>query len=208
MGHTFGDSPQFYDAIKNMDRQMSRIWKAIQYRKKNFNEDWLIVVTTDHGRDAPTGKNHGGQSDRERSSWIVTNAKDLNSHFREDSISLADIMPTIAKFLGIKMSVDAAREVDGTSLIGKLGATNLKAAYEEGTLSVNWKKQAATGNARVWLATTNNFETGEADEYKLLGEVPLAAGKAAFKVKESPDGFYKVVLETPFNTLNRWIVAE
>ena len=208
MGHTFGDSPQFYDAIKNMDRQMSRIWKAIQYRQKNFNEDWLIVITTDHGRDAPTGKNHGGQSDRERSSWIVTNAKDLNSHFREDSISLADIMPTIAKFLGIKMSVDAAREVDGTSLIGKLGATNLKAAYEEGTLSVNWKKQAATGNARVWLATTNNFETGEADEYKLLGEVPLAAGKAAFKVKESPDGFYKVVLETPFNTLNRWIVAE
>jgi hypothetical protein len=208
MGHTFGDSPQFYDAIKNMDRQMSRIWKAIQYRKKNFNEDWLIVITTDHGRDAPTGKNHGGQSDRERSSWIVTNAKDLNSHFREDSISLADIMPTIAKFLGIKMSVDAAREVDGTSLIGKLGATNLKAAYEEGTLSVNWKKQAATGNARVWLATTNNFETGEADEYKLLGEVPLAAEKAAFKVKESPDGFYKVVLETPFNTLNRWIVAE
>lgn len=208
MGHTFGDSPQFSDAIKKMDNQMSRIWKAIQYRKKNYNEDWLIVITTDHGRDAETGKNHGGQSDRERSGWIVTNARDLNSHFRDDSISIADIMPTIAKFLGLKMNADVAREVDGVSLIGTLGATDLKAAYEDGTLTVNWKKKSSAGKGKVWLATTNNFESGEPDEYKLLGEVPLAAEKAAFKTKVSPDGFYKVVFETPYNTLNRWIVPK
>jgi arylsulfatase A-like enzyme len=208
MGHTYGDSPQFFDAIKMMDNQMSRLWKAIQYRKKNFNEDWLIIITTDHGRDSATGKNHGGQSARERSGWIVTNAKDLNAHFKEDSISIADIMPTIAKFLGLKMPPEVAREVDGVSLVGKLGATSLKAAYEGGMLNVSWQKKSATGNAKIWLARTNNFETGEADEYKLLGEVPLAAEKAAFKVKESPDGYYKVVLENPFNTLNRWIVAQ
>jgi len=207
MGHAFGDSPQFFDAIKTMDKQMSRIWKAVQYRKKNFNEDWLIVITTDHGRDSATGRNHGGQSDRERSGWIVTNARDLNAHFKEDSISIADIMPTIAKFLGLKMSPDVAREVDGISLIGNLSATGLKAVYENGFLKVIWKKKTNAGNAKVWLATTNNFETGEPDEYKLLGEVPLAAGKAEFKVKESPDGFYKVVLESPYNTLNRWIVS-
>src|SRR5205085_934979 len=132
MGHTFGDSPQFLDAIKKMDNQMSRIWKAIQYRKKNFNEDWLIIITTDHGRDAATGKNHGGQSDRQRSSWIVTNAKELNGHFKEDSVSITDIMPTIAKFMGLKMTPEYAREVDGVSLVGKLGATNLKAMYENG----------------------------------------------------------------------------
>src|SRR5205085_10743628 len=83
MGHTFGDSPQFFDAIAAMDNQMSRLWNAIQYRKKNFNEDWLIIITTDHGRDSATGKNHGGQSDRERSGWIVTNAKNLNDHFKD-----------------------------------------------------------------------------------------------------------------------------
>ena len=208
MGHMYGDSPQFTEAIKTMDNQMSRIWKAIQYRKKSFNEDWLIVITTDHGRDSATGKHHGGQSDRERSGWIVTNAKDLNGHFKDDAISIADIMPTIANFMGLKMTPDLAREVDGVSLIGKLGASNLKAVYEDGSLKLNWKKKTNTGNAKVWLARTNNFETGEPDEYKLLGEVPLAAEKAEFKVKESPDGFYKVVLENPYNTLNRWIVAD
>jgi hypothetical protein len=207
MGHMFGDSPQFYDAIKTMDNQMSRIWKAIQYRKKNFNEEWLIVITTDHGRDAATGKDHGGQSDRERSGWIVTNARDLNNHFKDDSISIADIMPTIARFMELKMKPEVAREVDGVSLVGKLGATNLKAVYENGMLKINWDKKSNSGNAKVWLATTNNFETGEPDEYKLLGEVPLTAEKAEFKVKESPDGFYKVVLESPYNTINRWIVS-
>lgn len=206
MGHGFGDSPQFYDAIKMMDNQVSRIWKAIEYRKKNFNEDWLIIITTDHGRDAATGRNHGGQSDRERSGWIVTNAKDLNGHFKNDSISIADIMPTIAKFLGLKIPVDALREIDGVSLIGRVGATNLTAAYKDGMLKVGWKKKISSGNAKIWLATTNNFETGEPDVYKLLGEVPLAAEKAEFRLKESPDGYYKVILENPYNTLNRWIV--
>jgi hypothetical protein len=186
---------------------MGRLWKAIQFRRKNFNEDWLIVITTDHGRDAATGKDHGGQSDRERSGWIVTNARDLNNHFKEDSISIADIMPTITRFMGVKMPPEVAREVDGVSLVGKLGATNLKAVYENGMLKINWQKKTNTGNAKVWLATTNNFETGEPDEYKLLGEVPLTAEKAEFKVKESPDGFYKVVLESPYNTINRWIVS-
>jgi hypothetical protein len=206
MGHGFGDSPQFYDAIKMMDNQVSRIWKAVEYRKKNFNEDWLIIITTDHGRDSATGRNHGGQSDRERSGWIVTNAKDLNGHFKDDSISIADIMPTIAKFLGLKIPADVLREIDGVSLIGRVGATNLKAAYQDGMLKVGWKKKINSGNAKIWLATTNNFETGEPDEYKFLGEVPLAAEKAEFKLKESPDGYYKVVLENPYNTLNRWIV--
>lgn len=206
MGHGFGDSPQFYDAIKMMDNQVSRIWKAIEYRKNNFNEDWLIIITTDHGRDAATGRNHGGQSDRERSGWIVTNAKDLNGHFKNDSISIADIMPTIAKFLGLKIPVDALREIDGVSLIGRVGATNLTAAYKDGMLKVGWKKKISSGNAKIWLATTNNFETGEPDVYKLLGEVPVAAEKAEFRLKESPDGYYKVILENPYNTLNRWIV--
>ena len=65
-----------------------------------------------------------------------------------------------------------------------------------------------SGRAKVWMATTNNFRKGKPDEYRLLGEVDLAREKATFKIGDSTDGFYKVVLETPYNTLNRWIVAD
>ena len=206
MGHTFGDSPQFFDAIKSMDNQMSRLWQAIQYRKKNFNEDWLIMITTDHGRDSSTGKDHGGQSDRERSGWIITNAKDLNAHFREDSISITDIMPTIAKFMGLKMSQEHIREVDGVPLIGKVGATGLNASKTNGKIKISWKKKVNNGTAKVWFATTNNFKKGEKDNYRLLGEVPITKEQAVFNAPESSSGFYKIVLETPYNTLNRWII--
>lgn len=208
MGHTFGDGPQFFAAIKTMDSQMSRLWQSIQYRKHKFKEDWLVMITTDHGRDSATGMHHGGQSDRERSGWIVTNAEDLNSHYTDDSISIVDIMPTIARFLGLKLNKDHEREVDGVSLIGKIGATDLKAAKENGKIKISWKKKVASGKAKVWVATTNNFRNGSSDGYKLLGEVDLSKEQAAFKVQDSADGFYKVVLETPYNTLNRWIVTD
>jgi hypothetical protein len=29
---------------------------------KYHKEDWLFIITTDHGRDSINGKNHGGQS--------------------------------------------------------------------------------------------------------------------------------------------------
>ena len=54
---------------------MGTIWDAIQYREQNFKEDWLFIITTDHGRDAQTGKNHGGQSDSERNTWLIMNKK-------------------------------------------------------------------------------------------------------------------------------------
>jgi hypothetical protein len=204
MGHTFGDSPQFIEAIRTMDHQMARIWDAVQFRQKRFNENWLVIITTDHGRDPVTGKNHGGQSDRERSGWIVTNAKDLNDHFKNDSISIVDIMPTIANHLHLKMSKDHAREVDGTSLTGKIGATVLKADMHNSKIGLTWKSKMK-GKARVWLTTTNNFKSGTKDTYTLLGNVNIEKEHAEFNIKEKPDTFYKVILETPYNTLNRWI---
>src|SRR5688572_2677943 len=165
MGHTFGDGPQFFASIKTMDHQMNRLWQAIQYRKKKYNEDWLIMITTDHGRDSATGKNHGGQSDRERSGWIVTNANDLNEHFTQDSISIVDIMPTISKHFNLKMSKKHIREVDGTSLIGKVGATELRAQMQNGRLKLTWKNKMKKGRGKVWVTSTNNFKTGKEDKY-------------------------------------------
>ena len=37
MGHRYGDSPQYDDAIEKMDKQVGRIWEAIQYREKHNN---------------------------------------------------------------------------------------------------------------------------------------------------------------------------
>src|SRR5215203_4429949 len=139
MGHRFGDSKQFYDAVEIMDKQVGLIWQAMQYRMKHFDEDWQIYITTDHGRDAASGKNHGSQSDRERATWIVTNAKRLNSYFKSGQSAIVDIMPSIASFLDIEIPSDYPMEIDGISLTGKLSATAAQAHYENGNIVITWK---------------------------------------------------------------------
>ncbi|GLU52482.1 alkaline phosphatase family protein [Dyadobacter frigoris] len=205
MGHRYGDSNQFHEAIKMMDNQMGRLWEAIKYREKNFGEDWLIVITTDHGRDPKTGKGHGGQSDRERSTWIVTNASDLNSNFKSNP-GIVDIMPTIARHMDVNFPKEQAFEIDGVSLTGKISILNPAAKKESGKINVSWKSADKDGTVKIWLTTTNHFERGERDLYFLMDEIPAANEKADLDISKMPSKFYKIVLEGKYNTVNRWIV--
>jgi len=207
MGHRYGDSKQYYDAIEAADGRIKKVWDAIQYRKKQFGEDWLIVVTTDHGRDS-SGHNHGGQSDREKNGWIATNAKNLNAEFKERPASQADIMPSIAAFMNINVPRENAMEIDGTSFIEKISANEATAKLENGKITVNWKAVDTKGNAKIWLTTTNNFKTGGKDDYKMVAEVPVSKQEAIIDVSKMPSQFYKIVIETPENILNKWIVVK
>lgn len=208
MGHMHGDSPEFYTAVEMMDKQMGRLWAAIQYRKQQFKEDWVIYITTDHGRGAETGKNHGGQSDRERGTWIVTNAKGLNNYFKTGNPGIVDIMPSIASFLHITIPHERLMEVDGIPLTGKISATTPKTFLQDGKLRVTWKAVGKSGVAKIWLATTNNFKEGGKDAYTLAATVPLSKQEAIIDVSNKPSAFYKIVIETPTNMLNRWVVEK
>ena len=208
MGHMHGDSPEFYTAVEMMDKQMGRLWAAIQYRKQQFKEDWVIYITTDHGRGAETGKNHGGQSDRERGTWIVTNAKGLNNYFKTGNPGIVDIMPSIASFLHITIPHERLMEVDGIPLTGKISATTPKTFLQDGKLRVTWKAVGKSGVAKIWLATTNNFKEGGKDAYTLAATAPLSKQEAIIDVSNKPSAFYKIVIETPTNMLNRWVVEK
>jgi len=208
MGHKYGDSPQYYDAIEKMDAQVGRIWQAVQYRQKNFKEDWLIFVTTDHGRDEQTGKGHGGQTTRQRSTWMVTNYKPLNNYARYYTPGIVDITPSVNSFLKVKVPVEQLREVDGISLIGSVSVAQSEVNLVQGSLDVSWKAMGDKGKVKIWVATTNNFKDGTPDDYKLLAEVPVTAEHALVDVKTMPSGFYKVCIEGALNTVNRWVVVK
>jgi membrane-anchored protein YejM (alkaline phosphatase superfamily) len=208
MGHRYGDSPQYYDAIEKMDAQVGRIWQAIQYRQKNFKEDWLIFITTDHGRDEQTGSGHGGQSARQRSTWMVTNYKPLNNYAKYYTPGIVDITPSINSFLNVKVPEAQLREVDGISLIGQVSVAEPGATFVQGALDVSWKALNPQGKVKIWVAAANNYKEGQPDDYKLLAEVPVTKEHALIDVKSLPSKFYKVCIEGEFNTVNRWVVLE
>jgi len=116
IGHRYGDSPQQIEAVKLIDEQLGTIWRAIKTRQEDNDEDWLLVVTTDHGRDAKTGKNHGKQSERERTTWIVTNSDRLNAHFYQKP-GIVDILPSIATHLRLDIPDAVLSQLDGRSFI-------------------------------------------------------------------------------------------
>lgn len=116
VGHGYGDGPEMTAAVKFMDGQIGRIWNAIQERQPTHNEDWLLVVTTDHGRDEETGKGHGGQSERQRTIWIVTNSDNLNKHYYQTP-AIVDILPSIATHLQLEIPENIQDQLDGQSFI-------------------------------------------------------------------------------------------
>ena len=205
MGHRYGDSEQFHEAIKVMDTQIGRLWEAIKYREKNFKEEWQLYVTTDHGRDANTGKGHGGQSDRERGTWIVTNAKGLNEQFSNNP-GIVDIMPTMARHLGITIPKEQAFEVDGIPFTGQLSIHSMAVTRDGKALRVSWKAVEKKGKVKVWVATTNHFKEGVNDRYLLIDQVEAGQEKVTIDISRLPSKFYKIVLEGEFNTTNKWVV--
>ena len=127
VGHETGDGHQFDEAVRWADQQVGRLWQAIVERQSKHHEDWLLVVTTDHGRTAesttsrrgrviPKGHGHGGQSPRERTTWIATNSRRLNGRF-ESNPPIVDIMPSILVHLGIEIPDKVQAGLDGASFI-------------------------------------------------------------------------------------------
>lgn len=116
VAHQYGDGPEFTAAVRLIDLQIGAIWASIKERRASHDEDWMLVVTTDHGRDAQTGKEHGDQSDRERKIWIVTNSRMLNDSFFANP-GIVDIMPSLADHLRLEIPAPVRAQLDGKSFM-------------------------------------------------------------------------------------------
>jgi hypothetical protein len=208
MGHLYGDGEPFYRAVAAMDAQVGRIAEAVQHREEQFDEDWLLIVTTDHGRDQATGKHHGRQSDRERTTWIVTNQPHLNAYANAGAPGIVDIMPTLARHLDVALPQDVQREIDGVPLLGPVSLAAPAATYADGKLTVRWQALDQSGTVKIWLSETNHYQQGGRDEYRLLGEVPVSARKATAIMAPLPTGFCKVVLQGTHNAVNGWVFVK
>ncbi|MCM4170504.1 nucleotide pyrophosphatase [Arenibacter sp. TNZ] len=208
MGHRYGDSEQFHNAISIMDQQIGRLSEAMEYRQNNYSEDWQIFITTDHGRDKETGKGHGGQTERERSTWIVTNSPDVNDYFRKGTPGIVDILPAMIRSLGISPKRDRVFEIDGVSITGPISISDLKATLQEKELTLSWKSYNSNEKLKVYLSTRNGFKNGINDRYKLVQKVKASSNRTQINLGKYSSKFYKIVIEGKHNSSNTWIILE
>jgi predicted AlkP superfamily pyrophosphatase or phosphodiesterase len=205
MGHRYGTGQKQNEAVSFLDVQIGKIWDAIEYRQQHFNEDWLILVTTDHGRDSVTGRNHGGQSTRERTTWVFMNAKKVNSYFDKYQPAITDFLPTMARHLGVDIPVSRQRELDGVPLTGLVSIANAGVTAAGDSLVVTWNSFGENEKVNILLATTDLAKDGGTDSYTLIKEVSSARQRFSFVPKQKST-FYKIVLESKYNTINTRII--
>ena len=76
-GHSTGfgvKNPKYADAFKDAEQAGMTILKAIAARETYESEDWLILITTDHGG---YNRGHGQRTIMERYTFLVSNKEIL-----------------------------------------------------------------------------------------------------------------------------------
>ncbi|MZQ83843.1 hypothetical protein GQF01_17160 [Paenibacillus sp. 5J-6] len=113
-GHAYGFStsvPQYINAIEQTDARIGAVVNAIQSRSTYAEEDWLILVTTDHGG---TGTSHGGNSEQERSIFLILNGNSVAKGPIANTPNQTDALVTAMKFL--KVPINPAWKLDGQAI--------------------------------------------------------------------------------------------
>ncbi|MED7954897.1 alkaline phosphatase family protein [Streptomyces sp. BE303] len=110
-GHSSGSASQAYlEAIRGVDAQVGQILAAVRGRTGYAQEDWLVMVTADHGH-TPTG-GHGGSTWEERQTFVIANGSAFPAGSVRYDVRMVDIAPTALAHLGI--AVDPAWGLDGS----------------------------------------------------------------------------------------------
>lgn len=72
-GHTYGfgnESSHYVNSVRNADVYIYTLLEAVKEREENFNEEWLVIATADHGGNR---NGHGKQIYEHRTIWIACN---------------------------------------------------------------------------------------------------------------------------------------
>ncbi|ENA4754822.1 alkaline phosphatase family protein [Escherichia coli] len=114
-GHCHGygiNTPAYMEALKNSDKEIGNIISVLKNRKTIKDEDWLILITADHGG-ARNSTFHGDGNSPEifdsfligaqlnKGEWQKINVSIPDGH----SVDLTSLTPTYMNFLGVKSNI-------------------------------------------------------------------------------------------------------
>lgn len=110
-GHTTGFSPKnvnYTNEVRVKDEFVKKVFAAIKLRKEKYNEDWLVIISTDHGG-RRTGNNNNGHSvgiinPHIRRNFLIINGADTKAGKISNKPRTIDIAYTALKFFGVNIN--------------------------------------------------------------------------------------------------------
>ena len=182
--------PEYREAIALADEQVGRLASAVRARATFPEEDWLILVSTDHGRRPDGG--HGGRSESELTSFFIAHGPSAVPGQLEGTPRVLDIAVTALTHLGI--DIDPAWGLDGRAVgirgaeMGWLaGARPLELETSDGT-PVFGELHGDPENARALLLLFHQGGANAHAEYSAIIPRLLRNGYAAIAVDARAGG--------------------
>jgi predicted AlkP superfamily pyrophosphatase or phosphodiesterase len=115
-GHKVGFHPSvkpYVAAIEVVDRQVGQLLKAIDSRPSRKRENWLILVSTDHGGKG-TGHGDGHKVPEIRTVFLIVSGTAARQGKIQQQTYLVDLPVTALVHLGVK--IDPAWKLDGQAV--------------------------------------------------------------------------------------------
>ncbi len=113
VGHaTSSLAPEYRTAIEAADVLVGRLIAAVEERSTFADEDWLILMCTDHGRRDDGG--HGGESEKERTIFFLASGPSVVKGSPDLAPNIVDVAVTALTHLGLE--IDPAWNLDGRAV--------------------------------------------------------------------------------------------
>jgi len=139
-------TPMYMDSVKAVDARVGRILTALKARPTYNNEDWLVVVATDHGGDL----SHGGSSYLEQNAFIILNNSAI-------APQLVNTLPTTAT----ESQPHAITTVDfKTNVYGQLPALGNLNLSATSSFTIEFRARATTATSDPVIIGNKNWASG------------------------------------------------
>ena len=105
-GHGYGYSlevPEYISSLEKADAQVGEMLDGLRARPNYEEEEWLVIVTTDHGG---IGTGHGGQSEDERTIFFIAAGGENAPGIRSPGPGHNSVPPTLFRHLGVAVNPD------------------------------------------------------------------------------------------------------
>lgn len=106
---------EYRSAIALADRHVGVVLSALRGRPTYASEDWLVLVSTDHGRRADGG--HGGNSPEETTTLVIASGAGARGAPPPEPVFIVDVAATALAHLGI--GLEPAWALDGRPLTNR-----------------------------------------------------------------------------------------
>ena len=102
--HGYGPNTGYLAAISDVDALIGRVLSAVHARKTYSEEDWLVVVGTDHGGD-DKGR-HGDDIPEHRTVFLIVSGPSVVRGPIEPPPVTVDVPPTMFAHLGVAVALE------------------------------------------------------------------------------------------------------